>query len=149
MSEHKLEPLLAPAVNDVLETMFFSEALGPSEHQSSVSDLEAQVAFLGETSGHVGVRISEPSARYLAASFLGEFEDSLSETQIAQVVCELTNMLCGCIVSKIASQGCFALEPPCLCPTQTDRTTNISAIQQSFAIEQGTLTVSLCMSPSA
>jgi CheY-specific phosphatase CheX len=149
MSDHKLESLLAPAVNDVLETMFFSEAFGSSEHEPGVAELEAHVAFLGETSGNVGVRISEPSARCLAASFLGESENSLSDTQIAQVVCELTNMLCGCIVSKMASRGCFALESPQLSPSQSQQLADVSAIEQTFAIEHGTLTVSLCTSPFA
>ena len=149
MSERKLQSLLAPAVNDVLETMFFSENFGPSEHDSSIPDLEVHVAFLGATSGNVGVRISKPSARCLAASFLGVSEDSLSDMQTTQVVCELTNMLCGCVVSKLASQGCFALDSPRLSPSPSEQPKDIPDIEQTFAIERGTLTVSLSMSPSA
>ena len=146
MLESELDCLLAPAVSDVLETMFFSEAFGSCEPDPALASMEAQVAFLGDTSGSVCVRISEASARSLAASFLGESEDSLSDAEIEQVVCELTNMLCGCIVSKITSQGCFALDPPQLHPWRSDQPIDLQAIQQSFAIERGTLTVSLRMS---
>jgi CheY-specific phosphatase CheX len=148
MSERELKHLLAPAVDDVLEMMFFSETFGPCELDSSGAGLEANVAFAGETSGSVGVRISQASARCLTASFLGESEDALTGTQIAQVVCELTNMLCGCIVSKMTSQGCFNLDSPELPCKQREQSKDTSVIQQSFAIEHGTLTVLLCLSAS-
>ena len=149
MSEIELKPLLAPAVADVLEMMFFSEVLGPGEPDSNAIELEAHVAFAGETSGKVGIRISEPSARCLAASFLGESEDALTGAQIAQVVCELTNMLCGCIVSRMASRGSFNLDSPEFIRPHNENSTQISATQQSFEIEHGTLTVSLSLSASS
>jgi len=147
MSRHDLRSVLAPAVSDVLETMFFSEILGPC--QPDPDGLEAGVDFTGELSGTVTVRISEASARSLAASFLGESEDSLTDTQIAQVVCELTNMLCGCILSKFAAHGCFDLSSPELhCDTQTNSSDAVH-IQQTFAIDRGTITVSLASDESA
>jgi CheY-specific phosphatase CheX len=120
--------------------MFFSEILGPCQPDSG--GLEAKVDFTGEFSGTVAVRISEASARSLAAAFLGESEDSLTDTHVAQVVCELTNMLCGCIVSKSAAHGCFDLSAPELRETRTDASDPVH-IQQSFAIDRGTITVSL------
>jgi len=148
MSERVLKHLLAPALDDVLEMMFFSEAFGPCELDLSADGLEANVAFAGETSGSVGIRISEASARCLAASFLGESENALTGPQIAQVVCELTNMLCGCIVSKMTPHGCFNLDSPELLCRQREQSKDTSVIQQSFAIEHGTLTVSLWLSAS-
>jgi CheY-specific phosphatase CheX len=147
MSRHDLSSLLAPAVAEVLETMFFSESLGPC--QPDPGGLTAKVDFAGEFSGTVAVRISEASARSLAASFLGESEDSLTDTHVAQVVCELTNMLCGCIVSKVAAHGCFDLSAPELrCETRADASDPVH-IQQSFAIDRGTITVSLASCESA
>lgn len=147
MSRRDLHSLLAPAVADVLETMFFSECLGPS--QPEPNGLEAEVAFTGETSGTVGVRISEASARGLAASFLGESEDSLTDTQVTQVVCELTNMLCGCIASKITSHTCFDLSSPAFRFYSKTKPEDALQIQESFAIERGTITVSLASSEFA
>ena len=137
------ERYILPAVTAVLETMFFSEPLGPSERDTGAANLEAHVSFSGEISGILGVRISQPSARSLAASFLGEFEETLTETQIAEVVCEFTNMLCGWIVSKPESRACFDLGSPELLSACCEQTLALPAAQESFAIENGTLTVSL------
>lgn len=142
MNAGDFEIHFASAVASVLESMFFSEAMGTCEATHETSDLQARVAFSGEVSGVLGVRLSEPSARSLAASFLGEAEDSLDETQIAQVVCELTNMLCGWIVSKAESQGVWELGSPKLVSAHCEEP---ESIQQSFGVEHGILTLSLCL----
>ena len=143
MSSFVVADLLAPAVTEVLETMFFSETLGSPEPDAPATELEAEVAFTGELSGTVRVRISPGSAQNLAASFLGESEHTLTEDQIANVVFELANMICGCILSKIASHGCFDLAPPRFCHLRTTTQMDTVRVQGSFAIERGTLSVSL------
>jgi len=148
MSRNDLDRLLTLAVDDVLETMFFSESSGPCQPDPS-AELEADVAFTGETSGTVGVRIAKAAAASLAASFLGESEDSLSDIQIGHVVCELANMLCGCIVSKMPARGCFTLGSPGLRRGKASNSIGIVQVQQSFAIERGILTVSMSSSESA
>jgi len=45
MLNQNLNQLLAPAVSSVLETMFFSEALGPSDPSENESDLQTRLAF--------------------------------------------------------------------------------------------------------
>jgi len=141
MPDQDMQHLLATAVHDVLETMFFCEASDRCEPDTGAAQLEARVAFSGAKSGSIHIEISEPSARDLAASFLGESE--VSHSQVAQVVCELANMLCGSIVSKIEAQGCFDLGAPELLIHPDEKTAHIAEIQQSFAIERGTLTVAL------
>ena len=149
MHSHHFDHLIEPAVTAVLETMFFSELLGPSGPDSSPANLAVRVPFSGEVSGVLEIRISRASACSLAASFLGESEESLAESQAAQVVCELANMLCGWIVSKPGSQGCFDLGSPELLANQNECPMGLPASQQSFAVENGTLTVSLYSSVAA
>lgn len=141
MPDQDMQHLVATAVHDVLETMFFCEALDRCEPETGVAQLEARVAFSGAKSGTIDIQISEPSARDLAASFLGESE--VSNIQVAQVICELANMLCGSIVSKIEAPGCFDLGAPELLIHPDQQTEFTAEIQQSFAIERGTLTVAL------
>lgn len=143
MPDHELSDLLGPAVSSVLETMFFSEALESCDPEPAASVLEARVAFSGERSGSVSVCISEPAARVLAGSFLGESEDSLQDAQVAQIVCELANMLCGSIVTRIESHGTFDLAAPELLSDPAQSAIAKSDFQQSFSIDRGTLTVSL------
>jgi CheY-specific phosphatase CheX len=149
MHSHEFDCCLAPAVAAVLEAMFFSESLGPSDCDTSAENLEVRVSFSGEVSGTLELRLSTLSARSLAGSFLGQSEESLTESQIAQVVCELANMLCGSIVSMPGSQGCFDLGSPELLSAGSEPPLGIPACQQSFAVENGTLTVSLYSSVPA
>lgn len=143
MTDQDMQHLVATAVHDVLETMFFCEASDLCEPETDIAQLQARVAFSGAKAGTVNIRISELSARDLAASFLGESEASLVDTQVAQVVCELANMLCGSIVTRIEAQGCFDLGAPELLIYPDEQTPVTAEIQKSFAIERGILTVSL------
>ncbi|MBS1802435.1 MAG: chemotaxis protein CheX [Acidobacteria bacterium] len=143
MADPALDNLIIAAVAEVLETMFFTEILQVGGSHPSLPALGARVAFTGHNSGIVSIRISEAAARSLTASFLGESEESLSQTQVANLVCELANMLCGCIVSKMAAHGCFTLDSPELIDGSTQESTERPEIRQSFAIERGSLTVSL------
>lgn len=143
MNAADLRAHFAPAVLSVLESMFFSEAEGLCEAGQGSGDLHARVSFSGHADGCLGTRISEASARSLAASFLGEAEERLNETQVAQVVCELTNMLCGWILSKEDSQVVWELGSPELLSIEE---ADLDCIQESFALEGGTLTVWLSLS---
>ena len=134
---------IAPAVASVLESMFFSEAEGTCEPSRGIDDVRARVPFSGEVCGVLGVRISESSARGLAASFLGEAEELLSEAQIAQVICELANILCGWIVSKEDWGGVWELGSPELLSAEEGE---LEGVQESFALEGGNLTISLSLS---
>ena len=147
MPDHDFDPLLARAVNTVLETMFFTAPFCPAEEDAQTETvLHARVAFEGDPSGTLRVRISEASARSLAAAFLGEEEESLSQPQIGQVVCELANMLCGFLVSQLEAEKHFDLRSPELLSNGSENRSGISpASQQSFAIESGLLTVALYM----
>src|SRR5271165_5274170 len=120
MSEQNYDQLLAGAVDDVLETMFFSAPFGPAEPETGTEVLAARVAFHGRPSGALGVRLSAASARILAAGFLGEDEETLADAQPGEVVCELANMLCGSLVSKIESEESFDLASPELVPIGSD-----------------------------
>lgn len=144
MPDQDLERLLETAVEEALETMFFSESMGPCEPEPVGSAFDVRVAFRGAMSGSVSVRISKASALSLAASFLGESEDSLEDARVAQVVCELANIFCGSIVTRMESHGSFDLAAPELLsyPDDPQATPDTGTIQRSFAIERGILTLS-------
>lgn len=146
MTEQNLQALLAEAVHTVLETMFFSAPLGPSEPDAGEHALEARIAFHGTPSGTVSVRVSEASARRLAAGFLGEDEDALAERQPGQAICELANMLCGSLVSRLEMERHFDLDSPEFVPSGSRDAALPDVpppVQQSYALENGTLTVTL------
>lgn len=144
MNSREFDGLVADGVDAVLETMFFTEPLPPSEPRIDETVLEARVGFKGEPSGSLDVRISKASARSLVAAFLGEDEEALDDAQNGQIVCELANMLCGWVLSHVECDRHFDLNPPeLLCSETEKRIGSPPASEQSFAIENGFLTVAL------
>lgn len=152
MTELNFNQLISSTVDSVLEAMFFSAAWGPAEPETSSAVLESRLAFHGRPSGTFGICLSEPSARLLAASFLGEDEETLTDSQTGQVVCELANMLCGSLVSKLQSDESFDLASPELVPSGSEIVAGSEAPPvacQSFELEGGILTVTLHLEASA
>lgn len=148
MSELNYDQLVSETVDGVLETMFFSMPLGPAEPETGAAVLEARVRFHGRPSGAIGVCLSAASARILAAGFLGEDEEMLTDPQPGEVVCELANMLCGSLVSKLESEESFELASPELVPAGSDPL-ELPAARQSFQLENGILTVTLRLEANA
>jgi CheY-specific phosphatase CheX len=146
MIEQNFDHLISEAVDTVLETMFFTVSLGPAEAVSDEPVLEARVSFQGVPSGTLTVRLSEASSRVLAAGFLGEDEDVLTGSEAGQVVCELANMVCGTLASKLETEGTFNLAAPELIVAGVQNDSghdHFLAAQQSCALESGILTVTL------
>ena len=85
------------------------------------------------------MRLSDASARMLAAGFLGEDEGMLTDSQPGEVVCELANMLCGSLVSKLESEESFDLAPPELVPAGREDSVGLEILpvaRQSFELEE-------------
>ncbi len=150
MSEQEFDRLISEAVDTVLETMFFSAPLGPAQPETGAEVFEARLGFRGRPSGTLSVRLSRASARLLAAGFLGEDEDRLTDAQPGQAVCELANMVCGWLVSKLEREQSFELASPALVPAGgEDSVSNSPAARQSFELEDGILTVTLHLGTAA
>ena|ERR1700759_3456305 len=148
MTELNFDQLVSTTVDSVLQKMFFSSVWGPAEPERNGAILESHLAFHGHPSGTFDVCLSEPSARMLAAAFLGENEESLTDSQTGQVVCELANMLCGSLVSSLQRDKSFKLDSPELVASGSESVADCEAplaARQSFALDGGTLTVTLCV----
>ena len=145
MVERNMKWLISDAVDSVSETMFFSAPFGSSEQDMSNPCIKVRVAFRGCPSGTLEVCVSELSARALASSFLGEDEKTLTDSQASEVVCEMSNMLCGSLISRLESEQSFDLDSPRLVlkEEESDKDLTPAAHRQCFEIEGGLLTVSL------
>lgn len=141
--------MISAAVDQVLETMFFSTPLGPAESESEGAVIEARVAFQGRPSGALAVRLSAASAGMLAAGFLGETEEALTDCEANAVVCELANMLCGSLVSKLEGEESFDLTSPELAPAGSNVLKFVPVARKSFEVENGVLTVTLHLEAAA
>ncbi|HUA63660.1 MAG TPA: chemotaxis protein CheX [Verrucomicrobiae bacterium] len=112
MTDEELLAALRESVRQVLEKMFFAEPLDGGSTALEADGLAVRVAFDGSPSGALVLAITDAAARRVAADFLGEDESSVDSAQTSEVICELANMICGSILSRVESQTIFRLASP-------------------------------------
>src|ERR1039458_10397314 len=109
----KLQEVLADSIAETLDAMFFTACLtAPEAEPAPQPQLAAQVAFEGNPPGRLTLRMPALAAPFLAANFLGEEENDLSERQVGDVLCELANMICGFVLSRAEGAAEFRLGAP-------------------------------------
>ncbi|MEP7366242.1 MAG: chemotaxis protein CheX [Acidobacteriota bacterium] len=120
---------LQEAAEEVLETMFFltvdrevewEEVSGKEHHY-------AEMDFQGAAEGRLELAVSEDLAPVLASGFFGKDESELTPAEIAAVICELANMLCGSVLSRLESGSLFQLGAPQMMATDLEGESQISA----------------------
>lgn len=105
--------LLADGAGHVLEAMFFTSVEPEPAGDLPAPTIQVKVAFHGELTGHLEVHLDDAFARVLAGNFTGNFDPSeMSETDVAQVMRELANMLCGATLSRLSPGTIFDLDAP-------------------------------------
>ena len=112
MPELLLHKIVRESVNEVLETMFFVGGFAEPSDAPVENRLAVHLDFEGEPSGALTLRIAASAARSITADFLGEDESTLSSQQIGEVVCEMANMICGSVLSRLEKNSSFRLHSP-------------------------------------
>ncbi|MDQ2842085.1 MAG: chemotaxis protein CheX [Acidobacteriota bacterium] len=141
MPRTDLQQIFLESVGEVLETMFFTGVVEEDSNEESDSLVSAELTFHGNRSGRFGVRVPHTTGRQITSSFLGLEEDELSEEQIGEVVCELTNMICGSVLSRVETGARFELMHPEVDPRNGDWRKYKDATGSTFGLEEGTITV--------
>jgi len=136
--------LLASCCEQVLETMFFSSPLDPTEPPLSTGQarVHSRLAFRGRPAGAFEVDADPQVSRHLAASFLGLAEADISPQQVIDVLGEFANMACGSALSSLARVEYFHLDPPQTAAVDCF-TPSIKGVRRAFVLEGGTLGVCL------
>jgi CheY-specific phosphatase CheX len=122
MSESNWDHVLATATEEVLETMFFTSTYGAAQaaEPDAAPRIAARLTFEGTPCGAMTLSVTEAAARTLTANFLAaEPDDSVLASQLDAVVCELANMICGAVLSRVESQAHFHLFSPQLLPSES------------------------------
>ena len=133
---------LRESVEEVLERMFFIECLGESPEPPAEPELSAWVSFQGDPSGDFLLRITTTRARSAAADFLGLDPSAMSEGQWGEVVCEMANMICGSVLSRMEASKSFRLAAP-RSATGEEKITGSAAAGCVLEIEQGQIAVTM------
>jgi hypothetical protein len=150
MEPNDIQAALASAVEEVLETMCFTNVLAsgegaiPTEGGGGAPALTAELRFQGKPSGGFRVRVPLKLARVVGAGFLGREEMEISGSQAGDVVCELANMMCGAVLSRLQSDATFQIGHPGLAPLEHD-TGFEGGTNRWFDLGDGILTASLSL----
>ena len=111
----ELERQLATSATEVLETMFFA-AVEELRQDSSGSEERARIGayldFHGACTGRLALSLEKDAARNLACCFFGEHFEGSQEEDCAAVIAELTNMVCGAMLSHLNRNSIFCLSSP-------------------------------------
>jgi len=136
----ELEQMLYDSATEVFETMFFSAVLGEGPAEMGEGPwVSAALLFHGNPSGRFGVRLHADTGRKIAATFLGLEEEDVTEAKVGEVLCELSNMLCGSVLSRLEPETRFALSGPELNPADADGLGEGYATHRSLEVEEGVL----------
>lgn len=109
----EIREALAGAVERVLEEMFFISPAGATPPAGRTGEeVVAGLDFEGNPCGSLLLRVTPPAARAIAANFLAADEPSLTGREVDDVICELTNMICGAALSRLESETAFHLHAP-------------------------------------
>ena len=102
---------LLPAVERILETMFFTGVVSAAERMPDECPdvITRGVSFDGPPDGQLRVAVQRQTAAALASSFLGLDPEKVTLANCEQVCAELANMICGSVLSRCAPVGDFHL----------------------------------------
>jgi len=135
-----LKPFMEEAVAEVLEAMCFISSEGEVKEGAEMCQPDwicGELDFVGRLSGSFGIAVPPSTAATIAANFLGEDESTLSAEQTIEVVCELTNMVCGTLLARLDSKSVFTLSPPR--PTGYEKRNSINGKESycTYALDEG------------
>lgn len=155
-----LASALESSISQVLETMFFTcvfktvqEAIEPQEAGSAKqlareaesgslarpSRFGAHVRFSGQSEGEFAFSLDTSSLHPVAMDFLGRDYPPASDQEFGSIVCEMGNMFCGSLLSRLESESVFHLAPPCLDRGEASLHPPAGAIRACFTLDPGDL----------
>jgi hypothetical protein len=137
----RLDDCLQKAATETFEMMCFSAAEPVSGEGIGTKEMTGtQILFDGDAAGVLCLAIESGTARLLAANFYGQDPLSLHGSQVEAVIAELTNVVCGGMLSLFAPDGSFSLSAPelhrpCSPPP--------GSLERGFRVESGRVVISV------
>ncbi|HYP08362.1 MAG TPA: chemotaxis protein CheX [Bryobacteraceae bacterium] len=133
---------LRRSVIDTFELMCFCAAEPLVESHIDLQPALARIiSFHGDWSGQVCLKVNAAAARTLAENFYGEPEPSLPDSRVEELLNEITNVVCGGMLSRMAPSGNFWLSPAE--PLPAGAAPAGSSYEQAFSLESGEVLVSV------
>ena len=118
MKASEFAGLIHECSSEVLDAMYFTSVIEsaplrqlPDRMPGTEEPLAFSLTFAGDISGRFGIHLDQMTARTLAVNFLGETA-CMSFDEISEVAGELSNILCGSVMSRVEGEHLFALSHP-------------------------------------
>jgi CheY-specific phosphatase CheX len=152
VAPNDIHSALSAAVEEVLETMFFSSVLASSNTPEPTGEgaepvFRASLAFQGDACGNLGLAIPIHLAQVVSSGFLGMEEQEVSDSEVGEVVGEMANMICGSVLSRLESESTFHISHPELGLPELPVRKNDFEVVRWFYVGDGGFTISLGFSP--
>jgi len=114
MEPTDFQSLMTSSADEVLNSMFFVGVESNADECAAAGEawMAARVTFRGPRSGAFGIGAPLPTAKTLAANFLGQDEAEIQDAQMEEVFCELSNMICGAFLSRLGGDNVYDLSHP-------------------------------------
>ncbi len=155
MMVESIPDVIQASAEEVLGTMFFTPVFGrlqfPADGEAPPCHASVRICFLGGThsdisapGGHLDLEVSLEAAQLLAANFLAA-DGPVANYKVDDVLCELANVICGNIMSSLASENGFALLSPELIRKRQDRWPGARLFQERLELERGWLALRLAL----
>ena len=142
----ELEAMLEAATSATLETMCFFRVMGPLEEMPAREErISARLSFQGDANGVFHCMLDLPTAKAIAANFLGEEAEDVSRARMESVVCELANMICGSVLSNHKKDGHFELSSPEITGSEDEQPDEV--VRRVFELESGSIALAMDFRP--
>ncbi len=143
-----LSEQLTTAATEVLETMFFA-SVDPAEDENAApagDRIGASLDFHGACAGHLAISLDRAAAECLASNFFGGVGEGGPAEDSQSVMVELTNMVCGAMLSHLDRNSIFCLDTP----KQLEPGQEVNGeIVRNLALEDGLLRLAFSLQEKA
>lgn len=142
MNAIEFKPWMEGAVSEVLESMCFISTEGDATDEDAILQSDwicSCLDFRGEPSGTFGLAVPSATASAIAANFLGDDEAGPNDSQTAEVICELANMVCGSLLAHLDPKRTFDLSSPRPDPTGAQDISDENRISATFTLDEGSI----------
>jgi CheY-specific phosphatase CheX len=144
--ENAIHHALAESVREVLEKMCFIDLPAPAAgDEVRMRGIAAELVFDGDPPGSFRLDLDANAARVAAAGFLGEDPAELPLEQVQEVICELANMICGSVLSRVESSAVFRLTKPEMAAEAGPCPSNVEATIFEAGLGDGTMRAEIRM----
>ena len=135
ISTEAIRSAMVQAVEQALEIMCFAEALPADDLRPWEAGLiAARVDVGGDRRGVFRLGISRSGARQIADSFLARDVAEGDDVEVQRVVCELANIVCGSMLTRLDPGAAFTLQAP---TPAAESGRGDRQVEVEFAVEDG------------